>query len=62
VLEPFFERMSTALQMKHVEADQDFVRLRDKPRFQAMIAATKQRLGLAGAEPKGPATPLAETA
>ena len=57
VLEPFFERMGTALQMKHVEADQDFVRLRNKPRFQAMIAATKQRLGLAGVEPNEPATP-----
>jgi adenylate cyclase len=62
VLEPFFERMGTALQMKHVEADQDFVRLRDKPRFQAMIAATKRRLGLAGVEPNEPSPPLAGTA
>jgi adenylate cyclase len=49
VLQPYFERVNTAPQIKHTEADPDFVRIRDKPRFQEMLAATKKRLGLAGA-------------
>ncbi len=47
VLEPFFEQIRTASQLKHVEADPDLERLRDQRRFQAMLAATKQRLGVA---------------
>jgi adenylate cyclase len=49
VLQPYFERVNTAPQIKHTEADPDFVRIRDKPRFQEMLAATKKRLGIAGA-------------
>ena len=47
VLEPFFDQVSTASQLKHVEADPDLERLHEQRRFQAMLAATKQRLGLA---------------
>jgi hypothetical protein len=43
---PYFERVNTASQIKHTEADPDFVRIRDKPRFQQMLAATKARLGI----------------
>jgi adenylate cyclase len=47
VLQPYFERVNTAPQIKHTEADPDFVRIRDKPRFREMLAATKKRLGMA---------------
>ena len=47
VLQPYFERVNTAPQIKHTEADPDFIRIRDKPRFQEMLAATKERLGIA---------------
>ncbi len=47
VLQPYFERVNTAPQIKHTEADPDFVRIRAKPRFQEMLAATKNRLGIA---------------
>lgn len=50
-LEPFFVEVQTASQLKHVEADPDLANLRDKPRFQAMLAATKQRIGLRPAQP-----------
>lgn len=44
-LEPFFDQIRAASQLTHVEADPDLERLRDKPRFQEMLAATKRRLG-----------------
>ena len=51
VMRPYLERVNTAQQIKHAEADPDFIRLRDHPRFQEMLAATKKRLGLtAGAD------------
>ena len=50
VIQPYFERVNTAQQIKHTEADPDFIRIRDKPRFQEMLAATKTRLGIAPAE------------
>lgn len=46
VLQPYFERVNTAPQIKHTEADPDFVRIRDAPRFKEMLAATKSRLGI----------------
>ena len=46
VLEPFFDQVNTASQLRHVEADPDLERLRDQRRFQGMLAATKQRLGI----------------
>jgi adenylate cyclase len=47
VLQPYFQTVNTPSQIKHAEADPDFVRIRDKPRFQEMLAATKERLGIA---------------
>jgi adenylate cyclase len=49
-LEPFFERVSSATIMRHMEVDPDLNPLRSDPRFQKMFAATKQRLGI----PVGP--------
>ena len=46
VIQPYLERVNTAQQIKHTEADPDFIRIRDKPRFQEMLAATKKRLGI----------------
>jgi adenylate cyclase len=46
VIGPYFEKVNTAPQIKHTEADPDFARIRDTPRFQAMLAATKERLGI----------------
>ena len=46
VLQQYFERVNTAPQIKHTEADPDFIRIRETPRFQAMLAATKKRLGI----------------
>lgn len=46
VMESFFEQVRTASQLKHVEADPDLERLRIQPRFRAMLAATKRRLGV----------------
>ncbi|HVH85943.1 MAG TPA: tetratricopeptide repeat protein, partial [Terriglobales bacterium] len=47
VLQHYFEIVNTAPQIKHTEADPDFIRIREMPRFQAMLAATKERLGIA---------------
>lgn len=46
VIQPYLERVNTAQQIKHTEADPDFIRIRDHPRFQEMLAATKKRLGI----------------
>lgn len=46
VLKPYFEIVNTASQIKHTEADPDLIRLRKRPRFKEMIAATKERLGI----------------
>ncbi len=48
VMQPYLERVNTAQQIKHAEADPDFIRVRDHPRFQEMLAATKKRLGMSG--------------
>jgi adenylate cyclase len=59
VLQPYFERVNTAPQIRHTEADPDFVRIRDKPRFKAMLAATKERLGITAVEAEVPVmTPI----
>ncbi len=50
VLEPYFGTVNTASQIKHTEADPDFVRIREKPRFKEMLAATKKRLGITADE------------
>ena len=46
VIQPYFETVNTASQIKHTEADPDFNRIRDTPRFKQMLAATKRRLGI----------------
>jgi adenylate cyclase len=45
VLDPFFERITSAAHIKHLEADPDFEPIRDHPRFQQQLAKTKERLG-----------------
>jgi adenylate cyclase len=46
VLEPFFEEVKSPIHVKHLEADPDMDGIREKPRFKAMLAAAKQRLGM----------------
>ena len=47
VMGPFFEQVGSATHIRHLEADPDFDPLRDDPRFKQMLAAAKERLGLA---------------
>lgn len=46
VLQPYFETVNTASQIKHTEVDPDFIRIRHNARFTEMLAATKIRLGI----------------
>ena len=46
VLGPYFEH-TIPDQIRHVEADPDMNPIRDDPRFKTMLAAAKERLGLA---------------
>ncbi|HEX5258702.1 MAG TPA: TIR domain-containing protein [Sphingomicrobium sp.] len=48
-LQPFFERVKTAQNIRHLEADPDLDPLRDDPRFKDMLASAKHRLGMAQA-------------
>ena len=47
VLEPYFAKTLSATHIRHAEVDPDLDPLRDHPRFKAMLAAAKQRLGIA---------------
>jgi len=47
VLDPFFERVTSAAHIKHLEADPDFEPVRDHPRFRQQLAKAKERLGRA---------------
>jgi adenylate cyclase len=46
VLQPYFDTVNTASQIKHTEVDPDFIRIRHDARFMEMLAATKIRLGI----------------
>ena len=47
VIQPYFERTLSTAQIKHADVDPDLDRIRDDPRFKDLIAAAKQRLGMA---------------
>ena len=46
MLDPYFERVTSSTFIRHLEADPDLNPIRDDPRFQMMLAATKKRLGI----------------
>ena len=46
ILGPYFERVDAKAQLRHLEADPDFEPIRNDPRFEEMLAAAKQRLGI----------------
>jgi len=48
-LESFFDWLKTSENIRHLEADPDMDPIRDHPRFKRMLAAAKQRLGMAAA-------------
>jgi adenylate cyclase len=48
VLEPYFKTTLGVAHIRHAEIDPDLDPLRDDPRFKDMLAAAKQRLGIAG--------------
>ena len=45
-LRPYFEVTSSTTEIRHAEADPDLDSIRDDPRFKAMLAAAKERLGM----------------
>lgn len=45
-LEPYFKRLDSRMQLRHLEADPDFEPISDDPRFKAMIEGAKSRLGM----------------
>lgn len=45
-IEPFFERTTSRTIVRHLEVDPDLDPIRDDPRFKAMLAAAKTRLGI----------------
>jgi adenylate cyclase len=46
LLGPFFERVTSATHIRHLESDPDLDKIRDHPRFQKMLAGAKERLGI----------------
>jgi adenylate cyclase len=54
VLGPVLENVAANYFLSHIKVDPDFIRLRDNPRFKAMIAATEARLAV---EPEGELPP-----
>jgi len=46
VLGPYFERADSKMQLRHLEADPDFIPIRDDARFKAMLENAKARLGM----------------
>ena len=53
VLGPYFEQIVSPTQIKHLDADPDLDPIRDDPRFKEMLAAAKQRLGMASVARNG---------
>ena len=51
VIKPYFEKVNTASQIRHTEADPDFCRIRDTSRFKEMLNGAKERLGISAAAP-----------
>lgn len=49
MLEPFFERVTSATWIWHAEADPDLGMVREQDRFKELLASAKQRLGMAEA-------------
>jgi adenylate cyclase len=49
LLEQYFERIDSPGQVRHAEIDPDMDRVRDNPRFKAMVAAARQRTGIPAA-------------
>jgi adenylate cyclase len=47
LLGPYFERVVSPTQIKHMDADPDLNPVRDDPRFKEMLSSAKQRLGIA---------------
>ena len=50
MLDPYFELITSSTFIRHLEADPDLDPIRDNARFKEMLAATKQRLGMAEVE------------
>ena len=46
ILGPYFERVDSRAQLRHLEADPDFEPIRNDPRFKEMLAAAKRRLAM----------------
>ena len=44
---PFFERINSAIWMRHVDADPDLDPIREDPRFISMLTAAKERQRMA---------------
>jgi len=52
-LQPFFEKVKSPMHIRHLEVDPDLDSIRGDTRFATMLAATKERLGMATAAVDG---------
>ena len=46
LLDQYFDRVVSAANIRHAEIDPDMYPLREEPRFKAMVAGAKRRLGI----------------
>jgi len=53
MIQPYFEKVQSPTMIRHLEVDPDFNSIRDHPRFQQMLAATRQRLGMTDEQSPG---------
>ncbi|HVH85941.1 MAG TPA: hypothetical protein VM912_04400, partial [Terriglobales bacterium] len=44
--QPFFEKLQSPMHLRHLEVDPDLGPIRDDPRFEKMLTAAKERLGM----------------